>query len=121
LPVGTRDGARTAEHGFDDVIVPEDAADSEALLRLPQLEDRARSRALIVRGEGGRELLADTPGAARARACASRNATGARGPAAIRADCSRSGRQGRIDASIAMSTRHADNLWDCWASAGARC
>src|SRR5215813_11480002 len=40
-------GAATARalhtHGVEDVIVPEDGADSEALLRLPRLQDVSRS------------------------------------------------------------------------------
>lgn len=41
-------------------IVPARGADSEALLAHPELQEMAGRRVLIVRGEGGRELLADT-------------------------------------------------------------
>ena len=41
-------------------IVPPGMADSESLLAMPQLRDVAGKTVVIVRGEGGRELLADT-------------------------------------------------------------
>jgi uroporphyrinogen-III synthase len=58
-------GAATAQilddHGLD-VSFPEEGDDSEALLELPQLREavaRRDPRVLIMRGEGGRELLAE--------------------------------------------------------------
>ena len=46
--------------GFTDVLMPFDGADSEALLTLPEFQHIAMRRMLLVRGEGGRELLAQT-------------------------------------------------------------
>jgi len=109
--VGMATARALQAHGIADVIVPEEAADSEALLRLPQLQDVRDHRVLIVRGEGGRELLADT--------------LSARGALVRRAECYRRARpdgnpgellarwrERGIDAVIAMSTDTLTNLWD---------
>lgn len=52
--------ARALErHGVRDVIVPAERFDSEGLLDHPRLNAVAGQRVLIVRGQGGRETLAD--------------------------------------------------------------
>lgn len=50
------------ELGWPDVIAPENGFDSEAVLALPEFSAAALAgrRVLLVRGEGGRELLAET-------------------------------------------------------------
>jgi uroporphyrinogen-III synthase len=53
---GTRRALERA--GVSDVLAPEEGADSEALLAAPGLARFAGKRVLIVRGAGGRELLA---------------------------------------------------------------
>lgn len=46
-------------HGISDVVAPEAAADSEALLELPAMQAVVGKKVLIIRGEGGRELLGE--------------------------------------------------------------
>ncbi len=58
--VGKGSGEALAQAGFDSVLAPESGADSEHLLAQPQLRDMTGKRVVIFRGEGGRELLADT-------------------------------------------------------------
>jgi uroporphyrinogen III methyltransferase / synthase len=66
--VGSGTKRELEAHGFQEVLAPQDGADSEALLALPELQEVAGKRILIVRGEGGREVLADTLSARGARA-----------------------------------------------------
>lgn len=59
LAVGKGTAAQLAQAGIR-AHVPDDGHDSEALLRLPRLQDVAGQRVLILRGQGGRELLSET-------------------------------------------------------------
>jgi uroporphyrinogen-III synthase len=58
--VGRATAAAMQAAGMAPSLVPATGFDSEALLAVPALHDVAGSRVLIVRGEGGRELLAAT-------------------------------------------------------------
>lgn len=58
--VGQASARRLARLSGQDILFPTAGSDSEALLALPQLADVAGQRWLIVRGLGGRALLADT-------------------------------------------------------------
>jgi len=99
-----------ADLGIGPVRLPTTTFDSDGLLALPELAAVAGRRALIFRGESGREQLAD---ALRARgahvdhvACYRRAPprSGAAGLAEAFAD-------GRIDAVAITSSEGLDNLW----------
>lgn len=54
-------GVRELErHGIHQVIAPQRSFDSERLLEMPQLQAVSGQHVLILRGDGGRELLGDT-------------------------------------------------------------
>ncbi|VEB39673.1 uroporphyrinogen-III synthase [Chromobacterium violaceum] len=74
--VGAASARRLADLSGRPVLHPTAGSDSEALLALPELADASGQRWLIVRGQGGRPLLADTL-AARARKWASPRSTAA--------------------------------------------
>jgi uroporphyrinogen-III synthase len=48
------------QHGIADVIAPRRGADSEALLAVPEMQEIAGKHVAILRGDGGRALLAET-------------------------------------------------------------
>jgi len=58
--VGPSSARKLAGLSGQDILYPSSGSDSEALLALPQLADIAGQRWLIVRGCGGRALLAET-------------------------------------------------------------
>ena len=60
--VGESTAAALEQAGFDAVLRPAQGSSSEALLALPEFDGKAiaGSRILVVRGEGGRQLLGDT-------------------------------------------------------------
>ncbi|OQK16891.1 hypothetical protein AU255_03030 [Methyloprofundus sedimenti] len=45
-------------HGISNILVPEQGFNSEAILAMPEMQDMQGQSCLIIRGEGGRELLA---------------------------------------------------------------
>ncbi|MDG4554119.1 MAG: uroporphyrinogen-III synthase [Candidatus Competibacter sp.] len=65
--VGRASGRALARHGIDRCLQPGDDFSSEGLLALPRLRDVTGQRIVIVRGEDGRELLAETLSARGAR------------------------------------------------------
>ncbi|MDQ7990250.1 MAG: uroporphyrinogen-III synthase [Candidatus Dactylopiibacterium sp.] len=60
--VGPGSARALTEAGFDEVVAPASGFDSEAVLALPEFAANAVAgrRVLVLRGEGGRELLAET-------------------------------------------------------------
>ncbi len=58
--VGQSSAQTLREAGIKEVIAPKDRSDSEALLAMPQLQNVDGWKAIIFRGDGGRELLGDT-------------------------------------------------------------
>lgn len=58
--VGRGTARALAGGGNAEVLCPQDGADSEALLAQPELQQLAGQRVILFRGEGGRELLANT-------------------------------------------------------------
>src|SRR5512135_2178692 len=58
--VGQGSAKALREMGIEQVLAPTTRFDSEGLLALPELRDVAGLRVMILRGDGGRELLGDT-------------------------------------------------------------
>jgi uroporphyrinogen-III synthase len=58
--IGPVTAAELGRFGVQQVLTPIDRFDSEALLALPQMQAVAGKRCMIVRGVGGREVLAQT-------------------------------------------------------------
>ncbi|MDX1916285.1 MAG: uroporphyrinogen-III synthase [Methylophilus sp.] len=46
--------------GVNNILIPKERFDSESLLALPEMHDMQNKQVMIVRGVGGREILADT-------------------------------------------------------------
>ena len=60
VSIGAGSAQSMQEHGLHVDIQPEQSIGSEGLLLMPDLTVMSGKRVLIVRGQGGRELLADT-------------------------------------------------------------
>ena len=97
------------EHGFRHIVSPTQGADSEALLAMPELAHFAGERVLIVRGAGGRELLAQTLAARGARVEAAECYRRERPQRDARALLA-SWKRGEIDAVTVFSSEALNNL-----------
>jgi len=58
--IGPTTAETLREHGVNEVLIPASRFDSEALLSMPALQNMHNQHVMIVRGVGGRELLANT-------------------------------------------------------------
>jgi uroporphyrinogen-III synthase len=58
--IGASSAQSLRDFGVQNVLVPLLQSDSEALLALPELSNMHGQRVMILRGDGGRELLGDT-------------------------------------------------------------
>ena len=108
--VGQGTAAALRAAGVTAVLAPDVGADSEHLLGLPQLQAMAGRRVCIFRGDGGRELLADTlrsRGASVDYIPCYRRGLGSADPAPLREIW----RRGDIHAVTVLSTQTLDNLF----------
>ena len=114
--MGEGTAAALRRYGVRSVIVPP-GADSESLLETPQLKSLRGKCVLILRGEGGREVLAEElrqRGAEVAYAECYRRLRPRNDPAALIARWE----QGGLHAVTVMSGETLDNLWDMLGSRG---
>jgi len=109
VAVGPASARHVREQGLGEAVAPADGASSESLLGLPLLTDVANKRVLIFRGQGGRELLADTlrqRGAHVEYAESYRRGMPQADPSALLAKW----RQGEVHAVLLTSTEALENL-----------
>lgn len=103
--------------GIGDVIAPRARFDSEGLLELPELQAMAGKRVIIFRGDGGRELIAET---LRARGATVEYVTCYRraAPAGDTAELRRLWQEGRLDAFTITSSEGLRHLHALLGEAG---
>lgn len=115
--IGQATARALARHGIDRCLRPEQDFTSEALLALPRFQQVAGQAIAIVRGEGGRELLADTLRSRGARVDHAEVYRRERPDIAIEPLLERWAR-GDIGAVIATSSETLSNLFDMLGAAG---
>jgi uroporphyrinogen-III synthase len=105
--------------GILDIRVPHTTLDSEGVLALPELADVRGRRIVVFRGEGGRELLADTLRKRGARvdlvSCYRRTAPSSGADGLVEAL-----RERRAHAVTVTSSEGVDNLWSVLGDEGRR-
>lgn len=116
--VGKGTARALADLGMTDVLTPASGFDSEHLLALPQFRDMEDKSVIVFRGEGGREVLADTLAARGARVahavCYRRGLPEDAAPAPVLEAFA----TGRIQAVTAYSGETLDNLFLLLGKAG---
>lgn len=116
VAIGPSTVASLAAHGIGPVLAPSGRFDSEAVLALPEFSDAAVAgrRVLILRGNGGRELLAETLRARGATvdclSCYRRSAPADMSPLVTLL------REGGVDAVTLSSSEGLRNLWSALAT-----
>ena len=58
--IGPVTASELQSFGVKDVLIPKDRFDSESLLALPEMMDVSNKKVMIVRGVGGRDILAES-------------------------------------------------------------
>jgi uroporphyrinogen-III synthase len=109
--IGSGTKREVERSGVSPVIAPAAGADSEALLAAPHLQQVSGKRVLIVRGEGGRELLGEALAARGARVEYAECYRRVR-PALDAAPLVAAWRRGEVDAVTVLSAQTLDNLID---------
>ncbi len=109
--VGSASAMMLTRFGAQNILHPSERTDSEGLLALPALQKVGGRRIVIFRGDGGRELIADTlvaRGATVEHAECYRRARPASDPTSIATML----RRAQLDMAVATSTEALRNLYD---------
>lgn len=115
--IGGATARALARHGIGPCLQPDEGFTSEALLALPRFQQVAGQRIVIVRGEGGRELLATTLAARGARIVTAEVYRRER-PAIDSAPLLKRWEKGEIGAAVVTSNESLRNLFDLLGVAG---
>lgn len=109
--IGKATQAALVEHGIDNILTPTERYDSEGLLELAEMQSVVGKSIIIFRGEGGREMLANTlrnRGAVVEYAACYRRIS----PQQDSGDLCKQWQTGNIQAISAMSLESLTNLYD---------
>lgn len=116
--IGKATARALARHGIDHGLQPEHDFSSEALMALPRFQNVTGQRIVIIRGEGGRTLLAETLTARGARVDHAEVYRRERPTAANVGTLLERWARGEIGAVVVTSTESLLNLFDMLGAAG---